>query len=147
MKRDLRLHGLTSDHHHALVLARRLQEAAARGALDVALSAEVRRRYDDDLGPHFAVEEEELFPALALVGRTDLVERTLREHGALRDHLAAAESGARSRLAEFGTLLEAHVRFEERDLFPACEALVGPEVLTRVALRAPKGKRPGYPTR
>ena len=87
-----------------------------------------------------------MLPALALVGRTDLVARTLREHGALRDHLAAAESGARSRLAEFGTLLEAHVRFEERDLFTACEALVGPEVLARVAHRAPKGKGPGYPT-
>ncbi len=147
MKRDLRLQGLTSDHHHALVLARRLQEAAASGALDVELSAEVRRRYDDDLGPHFAIEEEELLPALAMAGRTDLVERTLREHGALRDHLAAAESGARSRLAEFGTLLEAHVRFEERDLFTACEDLVGPEVLARVARRAPKARGLGYPKR
>ena len=147
MKRDLRLHGLTSDHHHALVLARRLQEAAARGGLDVELSAEVRRRYDEDLGPHFAIEEEELLPALALVGRTDLVDRTLREHAALRDHLAAAESGDCSRLAEFGALLEAHVRFEERDLFTTCEALVGPEVLARVALRAPDGKGPGYPKR
>ena len=56
---------------------------------------------------------------------------------------AVAESGDLSRLSEFGALLEAHVRFEERGRFPACEALVGPEVLTRVALRAPKGKRPG----
>jgi hypothetical protein len=28
VKRDVRLHGLTSDHHHALVLARRIREAA-----------------------------------------------------------------------------------------------------------------------
>lgn len=147
MKRDVRLQGLTSDHHHALVLARRLREAVARGGLDLMLLAEVRHRYDNDLGPHFAIEEEESLPALALVGRTDLVDRTLRDHGALRDHLAAAESGDRSRLAEFGALLEAHVRFEERDLFTTCEALVGPEVLARVALRAPKGKGPGYPKR
>ena len=93
MKRDLRLHGLTSDHHHALVLARRLEEAAARGGLDVDLSAEIRDRYDEDLGPHFAIDEEELLPARALAGRSDLVDRTLRDHGALRDHLAAAESG------------------------------------------------------
>jgi hemerythrin-like domain-containing protein len=147
MKRDVRLHGLTSDHHHALVLARRLREAAARGGLDLILLADVRRRYIEELGPHFALEEEELLPALEQVGRTDLVARTLRDHEALRNHLAAAESGDLSRLSEFGALLEAHVRFEERDLFTACEALVGPEVLTRVALRAPKGKRPGYPNR
>lgn len=147
MKRDVRLHGLTWDHHHALVLARRLREAAARGGLDRILLADGRRRYVEELGPHFAVEEEELLPALEQAGRTDLVARTLREHEALRGHLAAADSGDLSHPAAFGALLEAHVRFEERDLFPACEALVGPEVLMRVALRAPKGKRPGYPIR
>jgi hypothetical protein len=147
MKRDVRLHGLTADHHHALVLARTIRETVSRGGLDLVLLAEVRRRYIEELGPHFAIEEEELLPALEWVGRTDLVARTLREHEALRGHLAAADSGDLSHLAALGALLEAHVRFEERDLFPACEALVGPEVLTRVALRAPKGKRQGYPTR
>jgi hypothetical protein len=63
------------------------------------------------------------------------------------DHLAAAESGDFSRLGEFGAPLEANVRFEERDLFPACQALVGPEFLKRVALRAPKGEAAGYPKR
>jgi hemerythrin-like domain-containing protein len=88
-KRDVRLHGLTSDHHHALVLARRLREAAARGGLDLILLAEVRRRYIEELGPHFAIEEEELLRPVEQVGRTDLVARTLREHDALRGHLAA----------------------------------------------------------
>ncbi len=60
----------------------------------------------------------------------------------MRTYLAAAEDGDTRQLAEFGTLLRAHVRFEERELFPACEALVDGDVLTRVAQRAPKGKGP-----
>jgi hemerythrin-like domain-containing protein len=140
MKRDIRLHGLTSDHHHALVLARRIIEAAARGDVNVGLVSEARRRCDEELSPHFAIEEEELLPALARAGREDLVDRTCAEHRALRAHLAAAEAGDAGRLLEFGNLLEAHVRFEERELFTACEALVEDDVLARVAQRAPKEK-------
>ncbi|RPJ85573.1 MAG: hemerythrin domain-containing protein, partial [Acidobacteria bacterium] len=69
MKRDIRLHGLTSDHLHALVLSRRIREAAARGRLDSA----PMRRYETELSPHFAVEEDELLPALCGGGRQDLV--------------------------------------------------------------------------
>jgi hemerythrin-like domain-containing protein len=140
VKRDPRLHGLTSDHHHALVLALRIKEAAGRRQIDAARVGDVRRDYDSDLSPHFAVEEEELLPALATCGRQDLVDRTLREHEALRVHLQAAEAGDVGRLEAFGALLEAHVRFEEGELFPACEALVGDEVLGRVAHLAPKEK-------
>lgn len=138
MKRDLRLHGLTSDHHHALVLALRIKEADASGRLDAGLLADVRTRYDTQLRPHFAVEEEELLPALRRLGGADLVDRTLREHATLRQHLEAAELGDLPRLARFGELLHAHVRFEEAELFPACEARVGDDVLERVARRAPK---------
>ena len=141
MKRDIRLHGLTSDHHHALVLALRIKEATATGELPPELVADARRRFDAELLPHFTVEEEELLPALAAAGRQDLVERTLLEHVRLRDHLQAAEAGQLTRLSEFGVLLEAHVRFEERELFPACEALAGDEALARVAERAPKDGR------
>jgi hemerythrin-like domain-containing protein len=142
MKRDVRLHGLTSDHHHALVLAFRIKDAAGHDALSAELLADARRRFDTELLPHFAIEEEELLPALLAAGRRDLVERTLAEHRQLRQELVAAESGQLGRLSTFGVLLEQHVRFEERELFPACEALAGDEVLTRVAERAPK-TRPG----
>jgi hypothetical protein len=99
VKRDVRLHGLTSDHHHALVLARRIREAAAGGSLDAALPDDARRRYDEELAPHFAIEEEELLPALGDGGRQDLVDRTLREHEALRGHLRDAQAGDQARAA------------------------------------------------
>jgi hypothetical protein len=144
MKRSVHLHGLSSDHHHALVLAKRIREAADAGWLDAAHAAEVRRRYDEELAPHFAIEEEELLPALELAGQADVADRTLHEHRDLRGHIAAAEAGDLPRLAAFAALLEAHVRFEERDLFTACEALLPSDVLERVARLAPKGKKPGY---
>jgi hemerythrin-like domain-containing protein len=125
MKRDPRLQGLSSEHHHGLVLARR----AAQGRVD---AAEVRRRFDAELRPHFAVEEEVILPALEAAGEVAFVERTRADHARLRELLAAAERGEPGRLAEFAETLERHIRFEERELFPAVEARLSQEQLDRV---------------
>jgi hypothetical protein len=121
MKRDARLQGLSSDHHQALVLARR----TARGELD---AAEVRARFDRELAPHFAIEEELLLPAL---DDAALVARTTGDHAAIRDALARGD------LAAFAERITSHVRFEERELFPACEARVPADVLDAVSRRCP----------
>jgi iron-sulfur cluster repair protein YtfE (RIC family) len=129
MKRDPRLHGLTSDHHQGLVLARRI----VQGRMD---AAEVRQRFDAELEPHFAAEEELLLPALE-ASAPELVARTRSDHEGMRAHLAAAERGDAASLAAFGALLDAHIRFEERELFPAAEAQADAEALDRIAVRKP----------
>ncbi|MCC6641424.1 MAG: hypothetical protein IT386_09715 [Deltaproteobacteria bacterium] len=40
-----------------------------------------------------------------------------------------------------GERLHAHVRFEEHELFPVCEALLPDAALAEVARRAPKDER------
>jgi hemerythrin-like domain-containing protein len=110
VRRDARLHALSRDHHRALVLVRRVRRGAD--------AAEVARRFELELAPHFAIEERVLLPALTRAGRADLATRTAREHEEIR----AATST--HNLAAFADLLEAHVRFEERELFPVCESLI-----------------------
>jgi hemerythrin-like domain-containing protein len=134
MKRDPRLHGLTSDHHQGLVLARRI----ARGSVDAAAA---RQRFDAELEPHFLAEEELLLPALAAAGEPELVARTERDHAMMRAHLAAAERGEPKRLAAFAALLEEHIRFEERELFPAAESRLSESALERIGERRPHRKR------
>ena len=119
MKRDARLIGLSSEHHHALVLARR----ATRNELTL---DEAQRRFDEELAPHFPTEEQILLPALRSAGAVELADRTRAEHVEIRAALGRAD------LAELGRLLTEHVRFEERELFPACEALLSPSVLDAV---------------
>ena len=142
MKRDVRLHGLSSDHHHALVLARRIREAVRAGHADAALFDAVHEAYTSELRPHFQVEEELLLPALELAGRPDLVRRTLSEHEELHNVLREARGGSVvAALERFASLLERHVRFEERELFVVCEQLLDDAVLGEVAVRAPKRRR------
>src|SRR5262245_35656975 len=135
MKRDRRLQGLTSDHHRALVLASRVARGWEQDG--AALAADVRQAFETSLAAHFLVEEELLLPALEAVGLGPLAERTRSDHAAMRRHLEAAERGDHERLRELAAVLEEHVRFEERELFPAAEARLPAQVLEAVAARCP----------
>jgi len=88
------------------------------------MPADELARAFEGLAPHFALEERVLLPALVRAGRADLAARTIDEHTDLRVALASP--------LRFAELLEAHVRFEERELFPACEELV-PDALDALA--------------
>jgi hypothetical protein len=126
VKRHPALVALSDDHHHELVQARRLL-AAAEAPADARLEA--ARAYVDafftDTVEHFRREEETVFPLYARQPDADqeLLERILREHmelhglaRALRAEVTAGDVSGET-LGELGSLLRAHVRLEERDLF------------------------------
>ena len=126
---------MSSDHHHALRLARTIQRAASLGTLDHILVGAVQDSYHRDLVPHFQIEEQVLLPTLTAVGATELANRTRAEHRELHRLLDAAAIDDFDSLTSFATLLEAHVRFEERELFPTCEARLPSWVLDDVSRR------------
>lgn len=141
MNRDERLRGLSSDHHHALVLARTIRRRYAGSSASDELLNEVSREFELELAPHFAIEEEILLPALEAAGECDLVRRTRQEHSMMREHVRAAAEGETARLLVFAELLDAHVRFEERTLFPLCEAKLEAATLQAVMARRPPPRR------
>lgn len=137
MKRSPALAALSRDHHQALVVAQRLRRAGAGDA------AEARTAFlafwDAEGSDHFRREEEILLPAFAAHGdpHHPLVARTLCEHVAIR-RLAAdllAGPAAPAVLHDLGEQLAAHVRLEERELFPLLEAAMPEEQLAAVAER------------
>ncbi len=139
MKRDPRLRQLSRDHHHALALARRATLAATDrnpGRLEDTWD-EVVRRFDDELVPHFEIEERLLLPAMSAVGEGPLVERVLDDHLVIRDLVQPATVDLRKRSAEFGARLTEHVRFEERVLFPVAESKLTDKELEAIAMATP----------
>lgn len=133
MKRHPALLQLSREHHPALVLAKRAQSLAddnLEAAADFA--AEIRAVFAAELEPHFCIEEERLLPLLKNAGQAQLVERTLAEHANLRALAVQIDAGDPASLRRFGALLAAHVRFEERELFPAAEATLEPEALAMI---------------
>lgn len=152
MKRSEALAILSRDHHHALVVAQKLNRAgddsaaAARERFLEYWEAEGRR--------HFQLEEELLLPAYAAYGdaRHPLVLRVLGDHVEIRalaagvatiasdpatpTNTATARKTATApldSLHELGAALAAHVRLEERELFPVIEAAMPAEELLELA--------------
>lgn len=134
-KRHPSLAPLSRDHHHGLALALRLRQG--RNALladgwthdPVRQARRVLRFAGEELSPHFAAEEEALFPFVRsrLQELGPLLERLIGEHRlmeALLEQLASVEGSPPPGLLErIGEQLEKHIRAEERELFPACETL------------------------
>jgi len=119
MKRDPRLRSLSSDHHRALVMARKMDRVAGMKVIDPVMLREIKTFCRDELQPHFAHEEQALLPALMQHGETLLVDRTLREHARMTE--LARTLDRREALQELAHLLREHVRFEEQQLFDVAQ--------------------------
>ena len=131
MKRSTGLLELSREHHSALKLALVAKKAAnsAVEGVRVAAIAAVQAAMRSELEPHFQIEEDRLLPALAAAGCAELVARTLAEHQALRAAAAALVNAQAENLQAFAELLQAHVRFEERELFEVAQQRLAPTVL------------------
>jgi hemerythrin-like domain-containing protein len=141
MKRDKSLRPLSREHHRALVTARALKEAEASQDL----ASMFLTFWHEDGQRHFRIEEEVLLPTWALHASVDRdgVKRMLEEHLAIRR--SALEIETRGLTADsarqLGQLLEDHVRFEERELFPLVEAALDSKALSQLALLSKRLRR------
>jgi hemerythrin-like domain-containing protein len=144
MKRHSALIPLSREHHDGLVQAVRLRRAAADGDASARLAA--AREFVEFFGyeerVHLRDEEEELFPLFLRYVRSQPA--PLREarvqhvqlEGFARKLRIAVAGGIvdRETLEAAGELLEAHIRLEERQLFPLIEELVPNDELGRLRL-------------
>ncbi|MDY0013625.1 MAG: hemerythrin domain-containing protein [Rhodocyclaceae bacterium] len=122
MKRSAALVALSREHHGALSLALHARRASQVGGEQVAAqAARVVAAWRAELKPHFDEEERWLLPALARFGEHQLVARTLADHTELTRLVACLAKPDGATLAAFAEALTQHVRFEERELFPAAE--------------------------
>lgn len=132
VKRDEALRHLSREHLEALLAAKKL-----RAAEDVAAASRAFLDFwREDGQHHFRVEEEVLLPIWATYAELDreAVHRMLDEHLAIRREALDLEAGEATldRVRELGQLLHDHVRFEERQLFPAIEDALDDASLTRL---------------
>jgi hemerythrin-like domain-containing protein len=144
MKRHPALIPLSRDHHDGLVQAVRLRRAAADGDASARLAAarEFVDFFRNEERVHLRGEEEELFPLfLRHVQSQPAPLREARVHHVQLEGLArrleiAAAAGIADReaLEAAGALLDAHIRLEERQLFPLIEKLVPDDELRSLAL-------------
>jgi hemerythrin-like domain-containing protein len=134
VKRHPALVELSRDHQHGLATAHTLRHAAETDRA-VARSAFLLF-WHDEAEAHFHIEEQILLPALHRLDAADEpVNRVLAEHADIRQRAAAFSGEARPALDDLyglGRLLERHIRYEERVLFPLIENALDHAELTAV---------------
>ena len=151
LKRHPALIPLSRDHHFALRQALWLRRAAGASNLDAAVrvAREFIVFHRHDLRPHMADEESIVFPAFEAAdpAGTERLRGEHREIDALTSRLRSLLDGGtdpRPLMAEIASLLDDHVRYEERSYFmavqeglPASVLLVIGEAIARRARVCP----------
>lgn len=141
-RRHVALVPLTHDHHHALAHARRLRLAAGGDAHELLHQSQgFLDFFHNDTLNHFREEEEVVFPlAIGDERVSDLLSRVVTEHlqiRAMAARLAIEVDEARvhgQTALELAEALEAHIRLEEREVFPLLEEVVSDDQLRGITL-------------
>lgn len=146
MQRTAALIPYSKEHHDGLLIALRLKKGGPSSPHDTLWPTAIAEQRDallrfaeHDLYPHFDREEQELFPAITSIST---IEQELREainslhadHQVMREMLKKLEAVStileiQELLRAFGTILEAHIRKEEREVFPMIERYI--DTITR----------------
>lgn len=115
LKRSEALQSFSREHHHGLLLCWKINAGIKKGIEAERILNYARWFYDNHLVSHFKAEEKDLFP---LLGNNDpLIRQALSEHRILIK-LFTAEGDATDSINMIPLVLENHIRFEERILFP-----------------------------
>lgn len=133
------LHPLTHHHHHALVAALKLKRAGTKDS-DLTIEEvknELRSFWESGGQEHFREEEEILLPVYARYASLDRPEipEMLLEHVQIRamvQEILEKGTDLVGQMNQLGKLLEAHVRKEERVIFPTIEDALPEEQLQKL---------------
>lgn len=133
MKRNKNLVELSKDHHHGLLLGWKIRQGLKSGVALQEIAGYIKHFAHEALFPHFEEEENQLLPFLT--EHDPYRVRTIEEHKQLReilDALADICNHNEEYLFTLAAVLEAHIRFEERELFPYMEMLLSEDELEQL---------------
>ena len=134
MLRDKNLIPLSRQHQHALALCVRINRASPIPGKELEIwQEEITQIFQNEIGFHFAAEEEVIFPLTSTFPELEpLVEELRADHVALRESFGSAGNSEMSAqdLAVFAARLSSHIRKEERNLFERLQALLSKEELS-----------------
>ena len=135
MKRHQQLQPLSRQHHNGLLAAMLLKKGIKKAADPKDMAAFIIDFWQNDLEDHFKAEEDFLLPALAAIDfDRPLINILKEEHEQIRFYVRALKQDADNIniITSFADLLEHHIRFEERQLFPAAEKSLTEEQLQQL---------------
>ena len=129
LKRHIALQPLSRQHHYGLLLGWKIRTGFSKGIAVERMKAFADWFFHQHLTAHFDMEEKHVFPLLGL--DHPMIFRAMNEHVLLRQ-LFAATDDLGYQLSRIEEVLEAHIRFEERELFQEIQKVATEEQMAEV---------------
>jgi len=122
IKRSVELAPLSRDHHSGLLFCWKIKSGIQKGISAGRITDYVAFYYKNHLQEHFSEEEKYVFPLLPVEHEMSI--RAYKEHKDIVSQIQSLASGKNvnyATLEQLEALLNSHIRFEERQLFPYIE--------------------------
>ena len=136
IKRRKELVSLSREHHDGLLLCWKINDGLEKNISTQRIGAYALYFFDNHLARHFNEEEQYIFPLLDANNidrkEAELHHKLLRE---IADNFKNTDQIVWLSLQHFAEILEKHIRFEERVLFPLIEKEATPEALQSAATK------------
>ena len=132
IKRSAALAPLSREHHDALLLVWKIRHGLKNDIELGRIAGYCQWFWQHLLQQHFKMEEKVLIPFLGI--GSAMASRLLSEHADIRDLVKAVSVEPETpTLENLATVLNDHIRFEERFLFNEVESLATPEQLQQMS--------------
>lgn len=134
LKRNENLLALSREHHYGLLFCWKIRQGLKKGVGVERLRPFVAHFWETHLANHFRKEEQVLFAR----GKNSLYESAEEEHNLIKvmvDKIVSQKSTDESAFTDLADLVEKHIRFEERSLFPSMEQSLSKEDLGKIGAR------------
>ncbi|CAH8281317.1 hypothetical protein EV196_101398 [Mariniflexile fucanivorans] len=119
IKRHKALQPLSREHHHGLLLSWKIRAGFSKNIAPERVKVYADWFFKTHLIPHFEMEEQHVFTILD--GDNELIKRALSEHEYLKKLFS--DEDIKNALSKIEEALDAHIRFEERILFPEIQKI------------------------
>lgn len=129
IKRHVAIQPLSREHHHGLLLCFRIRVGLQRNIDLTRIKQYIDWFWTNHLIEHFEIEEKYVFPVL-----DPQDEMSIRAHDDHRqlEQLITQENIDGPTLDKIASVLEAHIRFEERMMFNKIQDIATPEQLNDI---------------
>lgn len=133
MKRNENIQPLSRDHHFGLLFCWKIRQGLTKGIELIRINHYVNYFWKSNLQQHFLEEETVLFHQL----KNSYCDDAIREHKAITllvDKINGVAKLDPKAYADLAALVNQHIRFEERVLFPHLEKTLSASQLDRIGL-------------
>ena len=114
------------------MVAGRIRLGLEKDAAPKVIAEYVASFWNEHLARHFEHEERYLLPLREQLEDDELLDRMVVEHRDIRAQVEVVHGGGADDLSKLARMMKAHIRFEERQLFPLLEKHI-PEAALREA--------------